>query len=506
MRPLPNLGDCAIPTALAKWMLLYDVLPTDSVDMKIILNPDMFAIDCQTPFYLGTDGNVGDYEYDLFTIMLRSLVAGCGFHSGLKKCGEDANFVPQLSMMIEVPDGSKHLTIYDNFLQRTDYTYLRDVLYDDENINEDLTIKGFFTNQSVSWDGYYPIYNGLQYGIYGYDTETLNVFDLQQGNNGAELMSFYMGYGSSYHRVDGNTASLLYNLGWNYNIPVGLIGEPLAAPRLDVQQGANTLRTLEIETDNDVYSRVQVVLRAEEGDYTLYDDYVSGGVTQVSYNDEDLPNLRWLRNASNHNIKAVVKLDDEVNHVTNSSNMELICRPNKPDLQIDTLTDVNGNLMAHATFYSRGATSYQISCQTIVGDDVQQALLDSSHMDYSFVSPITNGVTYKFTVDATNNYGTQNTSYYVVAPTAVLSIQTSVQGNLVYYSISQQGRIIYGGTSDKREIEISSINFYDLTGGLELSYSGGPHPVDISSLSSGFHIMRVTAASGQVLSGRIRKL
>ena len=250
---------------------------------------------------------------------------------------------------------------------------------------------------------------------------------------------------------------------------------------------------------------MQVILKAEEGDFVLCDSTVVSGMTTVSYTDDDLPKWHWLRNATNHKIKAIARLDDEINRMSASRPIELTSSPNKPDMRVDTMT-VNGDLMARVQFYARGASTYTVTCQTITGEDIQQVELDSLHYEYNFTSPISVATTYQFTIEAENNDGTQSSNYYVIPPSATLRLQPSVRGDYVYYTITHNNRVVYGGTEDRREIEISSISFYSGSGVLELSYSGGPHPVDISSLSSGYHIMRVVAASGQVMSGMIRKL
>lgn len=471
---------------------------SNGVSMYIVMRPNI-AFHCDTT---APPAN----KYDAITILLRALAIGCGIQSSFNAS----------TFQIGIPNGSTtYINAFDAQIYNEDNVTLFDVFDGALSLSTFLNGKAVYVSgmrSHITWTegATYKLYNGWETGLGGsLNHLTLNTLSHQSytaseiSSGFMDLMDFRLGKGVAIRDVTPYTMGMLTQLGWMFTLPVGdplpeiyssyLLCDTILSPNTEYQISTSSL---DVEIDDAVCE-----LNSHTGTYSIgtIDNNNVFSYSSISNN------IQWERNPITKNIIGQIKANvwqfyDWRLEQIKIHDIEIPYRPNKPIIN-RTETASLGKIHLSLNAFADGSDTYTVT-YTGLTDGLSHTFNVSAYaIDTILHLPPTQY--YDVAVYGTNSQGNSDTFYFTIGSSVPhsLTLTVSVSSNTLTYDLSNHGQI------DPNLIFVSAAGIFDLNGNLEklAHYKDWTQPINISSLSSGYHVL-VVVANGQTYSKLFRKL
>lgn len=243
------------------------------------------------------------------------------------------------------------------------------------------------------------------------------------------------------------------------------------------------------------------VLETTDSLYVLSQTSDKGAISdsmalQVSFSE--LPDLVWQRDSATRIIGKIVYSGVCAQHEFRKElPIALLYKPNKPILTVDTL-QVGDSIQATLHFSAEGTLNYSINYfgyRELVSRHVS---LSSDYDTYHLV--LANNQMWKLSVTAINDYGTSISEESTIGQNyGQLELYLTKSGNMVTYHFKRGSEVI-------TDLDVAEALVIGAENNVEMVLSAGiGEPFDVSTLSVGYHIVRVTLADTRVFNARFTK-
>ena len=481
-----SVANLAKPTALAKYYSLTNVLEgmENEYDIIVYLNSQYITSNQNLErFNINKNRAALENEFDLTTVLLRALVAGCGFHSEIKR---DSNGL--LSVRTNIGT-EKYITIFDANVRDSQYNYLPHTYLD--SLEEHDEVSAFLDNSQIEFYGQ-GLYNDYSATANNFNPIIANYLDFTEDNDD-ELMQAYLSPGVTIRSITPSTLNVLQFLGWRYDLAVG----PTFPTKSIVSSDTLYSQTNYIfQLQNCGTGEFRIIMPSDEGGYELHRENIllPGFNPEFEYKLDTLPNMLWARDLSTGNAKAVISFTDENGTIEKDAYIPF--RPNTPIISMDGMR-ANGMLFVTIHYSAYGATSFIVTRTDVdTNDIICDTISGSSH----FTSYALFGThNYEINIRAINNAGYTEIQKYI--------FNSATQGTwgIILRQVDQSIKIttVYNGSQIDYPITKSEV--YTIGGQLLLTQNSSSKYVDVSSLARGIYVMKVTLQHGQIVSSNFAK-
>lgn len=466
--------------------------------IRIALNPKI-------PFHFKIS-KVPEEKVDLITILLRSLVIGCGIQSALD---------PQSLRFYAIDNVTRqnYITLFDAHIHNDENIRYSDVAVALTEHDSTLSPDKFLTNHIVYADGYYegvngdstvmiPLYNDWECGQVGYavTSKTLNTIGLgcytkEDSINGLiDLLDSGPEYGMSVQEITPYSMALLQGLGWIKNVPVGFdddfafVRNSSLCCNSTILQPKQTYRAW--LSDNVPHGDIVCKLQTKDSAYVIATGDYNGN---FSFNT--IPEgVQWKRNPITKNIIGQIQttaealIDNRFMKIEKTLDVEIPYKPNKPIVQkSESATD--GNISLNLNAFANGSNTYTVTYTGITYNDTHTFTATATALD-TILANIPGNQLYDLSIYGTNNEGNSASYTFTFGSSArpPLTLTISIIGNTLKYDLSNNGAI------DISNVVINSVQITSRTGNLMMTPTANPgDPINISSLTRGYYVLTVIA-------------
>lgn len=494
-----------IPQAIANREYLADTDP-ETPDMVIKLNPIY-------DYYTDTlNTNIAEYEYDLTTVILREMVRGCGFISSLRITKPTYDQV-LLGYKSGASNGVEYPYLFDTYITNDKGVRFIDLANSSSSIFSFLINNHLYFNNNQNNE----IFNDMSFSDNPTDM-SLSTLNRTIGNDETELMTNYFYPNNIIRTITPKTKTILEKLGWCDDIVTSLRSQRCNIISDDGSSITNLLPNTSYLFKPEInpyidYGTIQffgLQLVKSDGEYYTLAQGTLAGMLQVNYST--LPNYEFQRDPEtgyiigyiffySYNAGYSSWLGTDKYYFTGYKKVLLPYIPTPPIIGVTKMNTTSTTTDAIVSYSSEGATSYKIN-YTTSGDPTQYVINKANKEDVTCLlnSLPTNRKTTIY-VTAQNTSGSINSSTVTVGtdPISSMSMIVTKVGTTLKYQFKQ-------GTQYVTDLTIRSVNIYDLSGNLKMSTTAGINTYfSISSLTSGYYILKVDVANYTVFSKTFMK-
>lgn len=463
--------------------------------IRIALNPTI-------SFHFGLS-EVPDNKADAITILLRSLVIGCGIQSTID---------PQ-SMHFWATDntGQNYISLFDAHIRNDENITYSSVATAAMTMDSTISPATFLTNRVVYADGFYagnnggptliPLHNDWEVGditpvtFYTLNAISLECYTQDETESGVvDLLDPGLELGIAQRSVTSYTMALLRGLGWRKDVPVGFDDDFAFVRNSSLTCNSTTLRPNQtyhvgLSTNADI-SNIVCKLQAKDSTYVI-----ATGDYNDNFSFSTIPeNIQWRRNPTTKHIIGQIQatagalIDETYLTIEKTLDIEVPYKPNKPIMQLSESAS-DGNISLHLNAFANGSETYTVTYRGITYNDAHTFTTTATTLD-TILTNIPGNQLYDLTVYGTNSEG-NSASYTCTFGSSArppLNLTILVSGNTLTYDLSSNGTI------DISDVVINSVQITSRTGEIMLtSIAGSGESINISSLTRGYYILTVIA-------------